>query len=139
MDIGMYYGTPYVIEELEDLGIDHVTLYFSHLHMDHIGSSGSWNLTDGLEEFAESGITIDKLYLPAESLSPRSKSNPRRYEILRKYAEGKFPIEYLKVGDELKVGDATGKSSDRLMSTVCLCIMHRARLPMDCMRITVAW
>ena len=109
MDIGMYYGTPYVIEELEDLGIDHVTLYFSHLHMDHIGSSGSWNLTDGLEEFAESGITIDKLYLPAESLSPRSKSNPRRYEILRKYAEGKFPIEYLKVGDELKVGDATGK------------------------------
>ncbi len=109
MDIGMYYGTPYVIEELEDLGIDHLTLYFSHLHMDHIGSSGSWNLTDGLEEFAESGITIDKLYLPAESLSPRSKSNPRRYEILRKYAEGKFPIEYLKVGDELKVGDATGK------------------------------
>ncbi len=109
MDIGMYYGTPYVIEELEDLGIDHVTLYFSHLHMDHIGSSGSWNLTDGLEEFAESGITIDKLYLPAESLSPRSKSNPRRYEILRKYAEGKFPIEYLKVGDELKVGDVTGK------------------------------
>ena len=109
MDIGMYYGTPYVIEELEDLGIDHVTLYFSHLHMDHIGSSGAWNLTDGLEEFAESGITIDKLYLPAESLSPRSKSNPRRYEILRKYAEGKFPIEYLKVGDELKVGDATGK------------------------------
>ena len=109
MDIGMYYGTPYVIEELEDLGIDHLTLYFSHLHMDHIGSSGSWNLTDGLEEFAESGITIDKLYLPAESLSPRSKSNPRRYEILRKYAEGKFPIEYLKVGDELKVGDVTGK------------------------------
>lgn len=109
MDIGMYYGTPYVIEELEDLGIDHVTLYFSHLHMDHIGSSGSWNLTDGLEEFAESGITIDKLYLPAESLAPRSKNNPRRYEILRKYAEGKFPIEYLKVGDELKVGDVTGK------------------------------
>lgn len=109
MDIGMYYGTPYVIEELEDLGIDHLTLYFSHLHMDHIGSSGSWNLTDGLEEFAESGITIDKLYLPAESLAPRSKSNPRRYEILRKYAEGKFPIEYLKVGDELKVGDVTGK------------------------------
>ena len=109
MDIGMYYGTPYVIEELEDLGIDHISLYFSHLHMDHIGSSGSWNLTDGLEEFVDSGITIDKLYLPAESLSPRSKNNPRRYEILRKYAEGKFPIEYLNVGDELKIGDVTGK------------------------------
>lgn len=109
MDIGMYYGTPYVIEELEDLGITHVSLYFSHLHMDHIGSSGSWNLTDGLEEFADSNITIDKLYLPAESLSPRSKNNPRRYEILRKYADGKFPIEYLNVGDELKIGDVTGK------------------------------
>ncbi len=109
MDIGMYYGTPYVIEELEHLGIDHITLYFSHLHMDHLGGVASLQILDGLEEFADSGITIDKLYLPAENLSPRSAKNPRRYEILRNYAEGKFPIQYLNVGDELVVGDARGK------------------------------
>lgn len=109
MDIGMYYGTPYVAEELLDLGIDHVSVYFSHLHMDHIGSSGSWELTDGLDELIDEGITIDKLYLPAENTAPRSKYNPRRYEILQAYAQDKFPIQYLKIGDTIQVGDAVGE------------------------------
>ncbi len=110
MDIGMYYGTPYVIEELEDLGIDHLSIYFSHLHMDHTGSCGTYEeLTDGLQEFADAGITIDKLYLPAENVAPRSINNPTRYRILKEYAEGKFPIQYLKVGDTLYVGDAVGR------------------------------
>lgn len=109
MDIGQETATPYVVAQLQNLGVTHLSLYFSHLHMDHVGGKDAYNILGGMEMIRNAGIQIDRLYLPAEKLSQRSIKNPVKYAIIREYANGKFPIFYLDVGDVFPVGDAVGK------------------------------
>lgn len=110
IDIGADNHAPAIIKQLQTLGVTHVDVMFSHLHTDHTGGC-STDLQAGLKQFALSGITIDTLYLPDPSLAVLSRSYPSRYAAFQAFmsTQGTGRIVYLNVGDQVNVGDATGK------------------------------
>lgn len=110
IDIGADNHAPAIIKQLQTLGVTHVDVMFSHLHTDHTGGC-STDLQAGLKQFALSGITIDTLYLPDPSLAVLSRSYPSRYAAFQAFmsTQGTGRIVYLNVGDQVNIGDATGK------------------------------
>ena len=110
IDIGADNHAPAIIKQLQTLGVTHVDVMFSHLHTDHTGGC-STDLQAGLKQFALSGITIDTLYLPDPLLAVLSRSYPSRYAAFQAFmsTQGTGRIVYLNVGDQVNVGDATGK------------------------------
>jgi beta-lactamase superfamily II metal-dependent hydrolase len=109
MDIGQEPSASYVIKELQKVGVTHLSLYFSHLHMDHVGGLSAYDITGGMQQIEAAGIQIDRLYLPDSSLAPRSQKYSIKYSVIQSYVAGRFPITYLRVGDTIQVGDASGQ------------------------------
>ena len=107
MDIGQADHAPYIVQQLQALGVNKISIYFSHLHKDHIGGA-TGNMLEGLQYIVDAGIQIETLYLPDPSLAPLSKAYPEKYEKLKTFMEGKGNIVYLKVGSTLSVGNVTG-------------------------------
>ena len=60
VDIGSAGNTPAIISQLTSLGITHVDIMFSHLHIDHTGGT-SGDYLSGLHQLAQSGIIVDTL------------------------------------------------------------------------------
>lgn len=109
IDIGAASSAPAIISQLQELGITHVDVLFSHLHTDHIGAHVE-NITVGLEQFRLMGITVDKLYLPSTSLAPLSQRFVNRSYQLQNYMNQiGGQVVFLNVGDLVQVGDAVGK------------------------------
>ena len=108
VDIGSAGNTPAIISQLTSLGITHVDIMFSHLHIDHTGGT-SGDYLSGLHQLAQSGIIVDTLYLPDRSLIPMSPGYPLRYEKFESFmAEQECgQIVYLNVGDRFQFGDVT--------------------------------
>lgn len=111
MDMGMYANMPAICRQLDALGVTYFDLYFSHLHMDHVGaSSGDW--IRGLKYLKEHGYEINRLYLPDPSVAPESGTYAAKYSLLQTFMEGYMggqqQITYLKKGDTFRVGDAVG-------------------------------
>ena len=109
MDMGMYSNMPAICHQLKALGVTCFDLYFSHLHMDHVGAArGDW--IKGLNYIKEQGLEIKHMYLPDPSLAPESGDYPRKYSMLQNFMEtqmgGTDRIIYLKRGDSFKVGGA---------------------------------
>ena len=69
MDMGTYEQTEnYVIPLLKKLNVKSLSIYFSHMHIDHTGSLPT-KLTAGLDAIHDiSGLKIKNLYLPDESI-----------------------------------------------------------------------
>ena len=110
MDLGMYENMPQLCEQLNAIGVKHFKLYFSHLHMDHVGGKKG-NFMAGLNYLYEQGFKIDYLYLPDPSLAPESNDYGEKYEKLRAYMndymDGDDHIMYLKQGSQFTVGYAS--------------------------------
>ena len=110
VDIGTASHAPTIIKQLRALGITHVDIMFSHLHIDHTGGTPT-NYQAGLTQLSLAGITVDTLYLPSPSLAPLSKTYPARYAAFQSFMnnQGSGKIQYLTVNDEITFGDVTGK------------------------------
>lgn len=108
MDIGMPSKAISVIDQLEELDVQEVSIYFSHLHKDHIGSSEE-DLLDGLRQIRDAEITISKLYLPSPDLVSLSVGYPTKYQQFTEFMNGMGEVIYLKPGDKIQVGDAQGE------------------------------
>ena len=110
IDIGAASHAPAIIRQLQTLGVSHVDIMFSHLHIDHTGGTSS-NYEAGLDQFSFAGITIDTLYLPSPSLASLSRSYPKRYAAFQDFMtrQGTGQIQYLNVNDQISFGDVTGK------------------------------
>ena len=68
MDIGAESHLPAVIDQLQTLGVREVSVYFSHLHTDHIGATAT-DRAYGLRQINDAGIQIRTLYLPSPELA----------------------------------------------------------------------
>lgn len=110
IDIGTASHAPTIIKQLQTLGVSHVDIMFSHLHIDHTGGTPS-NYEAGLDQFAFAGITIDTLYLPSPSLAPLSRTYPKRYAAFQNFMtkQGTGQIQYLNINDQISFGNVTGK------------------------------
>lgn len=105
MDAGSYPNVEAIVRQLKKLNVSSISVYFSHMHMDHTGSPDGPGVAKGMEEIQDAGIEIEKMYLPDPSLAPESKDYPSKYEAFEKFMDGK-PIEYLKKGSSFQVGSA---------------------------------
>ena len=109
MDLGMYENMPALCDQLDTAGITHFKLYFSHLHIDHVGGKKG-DFMAGLKYLQQRGYTIDFLYLEDPQLVPESDDYPEKYELLRTYMNdyygGDEHIMYLKEGSRFVVGYA---------------------------------
>ena len=123
MDLGMYSHMPAICEQLHRLGITSLNLYFSHLHIDHVGGqSRDW--LAGLKYLADQGFTINTLYLPDPSLAPESEGYQTKYSLLEEYMNtymgGSEKIVYLQQGSMFTVGsveaEVLGPSLDFVQS-----------------------
>lgn len=117
MDIGAHSHLPAVIDQLQELGIKELSVYFSHLHTDHIGAT-ALDRAYGLRRINEAGIRIKTLYLPSPELASESRDYVNRYRQIREYMAGKGCIIYLKKGSVFQVGDATGEVIGPLFSSI---------------------
>lgn len=108
MDMGVASKASSIIRQLEALHVTEISVYFSHLHKDHIGGGAS-GILEGLEQLEAAGIKICKLYLPDPSLASMSVGYPKKYVQYREFMYGKGQLVYLKLNDTIRVGDATGK------------------------------
>lgn len=110
VDIGAALHAPAIVRQLNELGVTHVDIMFSHLHSDHIGGNDS-NITAGLDQLHLMGITVDTLYLPATSNAPLSARFSSRNAQLQNFMAGQGcgQIVYLNTGDVLQFGDVTGQ------------------------------
>lgn len=108
VDIGASSHIQAVIDQLRVLGVNEVSIYFSHLHTDHIAATSS-DRAYGLRMINEAGILIKKVYMPDPDLASLSKDYVNRYAQINQYLEGRAEVEYLNVGSTIKIGDATGE------------------------------
>lgn len=110
IDIGSASQTSRIVQQLNQIGITHVDVLFSHLHSDHMGATSA-SATVGLENLEAMGISIDTLYIPSTNLTPYSSRCSNRTSSIQNYVNGKpnMKIVYLNVGDQVQVGDAVGK------------------------------
>lgn len=110
MDMGLYENMPQLCAQLDAAGITHLKLYFSHLHIDHVGGKNG-DFMAGLNYLRDHGYTIDYLYVADPSLAPESDDYAQKYEMLRAYMNdymgGENRIMYLKQGSQFTVGYAT--------------------------------
>lgn len=110
MDLGMYENVPKLCEQLDTIGVKHLKLYFSHLHVDHVGGKVG-DFMAGLNYLHEHGYTVDYMYIADPKLAPESDDYPRKYELLRTYMNdymgGEDHIMYLEKGSQFTVGYAT--------------------------------
>lgn len=106
MDLGVTSHAPAIIDQLNALGVRKVSIYFSHLHMDHTGSQAG-DVLAGIREIAEAGFEIPTLYLPDPSLAPLSVDYPTKYERFESFMADYGEIEYLSVGSKFSFGDCT--------------------------------
>lgn len=117
MDIGADSHLPAVIDQLQTLGVREVSIYFSHLHTDHIGAT----MTDrayGLRMINNAGIGIRTLYLPTPELATLSRDYVNRYNQITDYMRGRGNIVYLQKGSTFYIGDATGEVVGPLDSNI---------------------
>lgn len=109
MDLGLYDNIPALCDQLDSAGITHFKLYFSHLHIDHVGGKKG-DFMAGLQYMQKRGYKIDFLYLADPALAPESDDYGKKYELLRQYMEEYFGGEqrmlYLKKGSQFAVGYA---------------------------------
>ena len=110
VDIGDASQASVIGSQLNRLGAAHVDILFSHLHSDHIGGKDA-NVTAGLDQLRQMGITIDTLYLPSTSIAPLSQRFSNRYLQLQNFAAqgGCGQLVYLNTGDTLQFGDVAGQ------------------------------
>lgn len=110
VDIGGASHASVIGSQLNRLGTVHVDILFSHLHSDHIGGTDA-NVTAGLDQLRQMGITIDTLYLPSTSIAPLSQRFSNRYLQLQNFAAqgGCGQLVYLNTGDTLQFGDVAGQ------------------------------
>lgn len=110
VDIGDASQASVIGSQLNRLGAAHVDILFSHLHSDHIGGTDA-NVTAGLDQLRQMGITIDTLYLPSTSIAPLSQRFSNRYLQLQNFAAqgGCGQLVYLNTGDTLQFGDVAGQ------------------------------
>lgn len=111
MDLGMTSASTAIINQLKALNVKKISVYFSHMHGDHVGGSGIKGvpLTAGLSQIvSETGVTIDKLYMPDKSLVPKSPSYAARCGKFEDYIDtlGSGTAVYVKAGSSFQVGDA---------------------------------
>ena len=117
MDIGAESHLPAVIDQLQTLGVREVSVYFSHLHTDHIGATAT-DRAYGLRQINDAGIGIRTLYLPSPDLATMSRDYVNRYQQISEYMAGRGNIIYLEKGSTLRVGDATGEVIGPLYSSI---------------------
>ena len=117
MDIGAESHLPAVIDQLQTLGVREVSVYFSHLHTDHIGATAT-DRAYGLRQINDAGIQIRTLYLPSPELATMSRDYVNRYQQISEYMAGRGNIIYLEKGSTLRVGDATGEVIGPLYSSI---------------------
>lgn len=108
MDLGVASHAPAIIEQLNALGVKDIDIYISHLHLDHVGGTNG-DFLAGLKSLANAGINIHTMYLPDKKLAPLSVDYADKYQKIEGFMQDKGKIIYLKVGDIVTVGDATGK------------------------------
>ncbi len=92
MDMGTYeQATTYVIPVIEELGIKEISVYFSHMHIDHYGARAD-KLVCGLDAIHDiDGLKIKNLYLPDSSLGTQNSDYVAKYD--------KFVAAYKGYGD----------------------------------------
>ena len=80
MDMGTYeQATEYVIPVIEKLGIKEISVYFSHMHIDHYGARPD-KLVCGLDAIHDiGGLKIKNLYLPDNSLGTQNSDYVDKY------------------------------------------------------------
>lgn len=105
MDLGVADCTKAVVRKLQELGAERISVYFSHLHKDHIGSSDT-DMLAGLKMLIEADIQIDTLYLPDPSLAPESTAYPMKYQRITDFMSQYSDIKYLLLDSEIEIGDA---------------------------------
>lgn len=114
MDMGFYEQTrDYVIPLLKKLGVKKLSIYFSHMHIDHYGGKES-NITAGLDAIASiSGMTIENLYLPDSSIGKADSSYIKKYQrfidTYNGYTNKSGKVVRLKLGSVFQLGTATAK------------------------------
>ena len=108
IDIGRYSHAPTILNQLQTLGLTHVDICFSHLHSDHTGGT-SGDFIAGLKFLINSGITVDNLYLPSRSYSAYSQRYQKKFDEIQNSVSAYTNIHYLRVNDQLTIGDITGK------------------------------
>lgn len=118
MDMGVDTHLKPIIHQLKTLGVTKLSIYFSHLHRDHVGGKGGEepHLMSGLNQILDEGFEIENLYVPDPSLAPRSYELEERYGLkykriinLIEERSNNTQIIYLKKGDEITLGDVQGK------------------------------
>ena len=112
MDMGLYDNMPALCAQLDAAGVKNFKLYFSHLHIDHVGGKNG-DFMAGMNYLKDHGYTIDCLYVADPALAPESDDYAQKYEMLRAYMNdymgGESRIMYLKEGSEFTVGYANFK------------------------------
>lgn len=92
MDMGTYEQTvTYVIPMIKKLGIKELSIYISHMHIDHYGAEAN-KLMSGLDAIHDMpGLKIKNLYLPDSSIGTANDEYVNKYD--------KFVSAYNEYGD----------------------------------------
>lgn len=117
MDVGQYESYGEIKNYLNKLGVKELSYFISHFHTDHTGGNGgsTTNYESGLSNLMKD-FKVTKVYMQDLSVCPKYALLEEREQYIRNiytkaYGEqqAKDGIEYLKVGDEFKIGAAKGK------------------------------
>ena len=123
MDMGYYDQTvQYVIPFLEKMGVKSLSVYFSHMHIDHYGGQDV-DITAGLDKLA-SKMTIENLYLPASTIGKADKEYVQKYQkfvdAYHEYDHTKGKVVRLKKGSTFTIGSAKAEVLGPLKETASI-------------------
>ena len=114
MDMGTYeQATEYVIPVIEKLGIKEISVYFSHMHIDHYGARPD-KLVCGLDAIHDiGGLKIKNLYLPDNSLGTQNSDYVDKYgkfvAAFKSYRDTTGMVVRLKKGSTFSFGSVNAE------------------------------